>query len=333
MIANPTILLLGAMDRGFALMPVQASAGARWVDWVYYGLIAVSSTITLLVMVLLLSFAIRYRAGAIVDRSNPIRRTLSYEIVWVSVLFVIALGLFGWAAWAYVDISRPPVNAATYYVLGRQWMWEIQHPDGRRELNQFHIPVNQPVKLVLTSEDVIHSFYIPAFRMKMDAVPGRYTTTWFLPTVPGTYHLFCAEYCGADHARMRGVVTVMSPRDYAEWRINTPVAPTAQPLEPTERASFTKLGCDRCHRPESQALAPRLEGLYGRVTQLADGSTVIADEAYIRESILNPSAKIVRGYMPIMPTYQGQLSEQQVRLLVEAVKALASSEQQTEPPQ
>jgi len=239
---------------------------------------------------------------------------------------VVWFGVFLWAGVVYFNRNAPPEDAETYHVIGRQWMWEIQHPTGRRELNELHVPVGRQIKVVLSSEDVIHSFYIPAFRTKQDAVPGRYTTAWFTPTKPGRYHLFCAEYCGADHARMIGEVVVMKPNDYEEWLEENPPAPTVQPMEDAGRTSFRELGCAQCHRPETEAIAPSLEGLYGKERTLRDGSTVIADEQYIRESILDPSARVVRGYQPIMPTYKGMLDERELSQLVTAIRALGEEE-------
>jgi cytochrome c oxidase subunit 2 len=225
----------------------------------------------------------------------------------------------------YYRANSPPSDAATYHVVGKQWMWEIRHPDGRREINELHIPIGEPIKLVLSSEDVIHSFYVPAFRAKQDAVPGRYTSMWFTPTRAGEYFLFCAEFCGTQHSRMTGVIHVMKPQAYAQWQRRHPKPPTAQPLQQTGELAFRTLGCNQCHLPTTNAIAPYLEGLYGRTVTLRDGTAIIADEQYIRESILDPAAKVVRGYQPIMPTYAGMLSERQIAEVVAAVRGLADS--------
>lgn len=309
------------------LFPDAASEGAAGIDNVFLALTAVSFLFVIALFGLMAVFLVRYRAGSRADRSNPIQKTWKYEITWSAALAIIWLGVFIWAAVVYFDRNRPPEDAITYNVLGRQWMWEIHHPSGQRELNTLHVPVGETIRLVLTSEDVIHSFYVPAFRVKQDAVPGRYTTAWFTATDPGVYHLFCAEYCGVDHARMIGRVYVMRPHNYEQWlQQEREEAPTTQPLEDAGRVSFERLGCNQCHQTDTDAIAPYLEGLYGSEVTLQDGSTVIADEQYIRESILDPAAKVVRGYQPIMPTYEGMLDEQQIAQLVAAVRALADEE-------
>jgi cytochrome c oxidase subunit 2 len=306
----------------FRLFPDSASAAARQIDLIFIGLIIMALLFIVFLFGMMAFFLVRYRAGSKAPRSSVIRKTWRYEITWTAAATVIAIILFVWAAKVYFSLHSPPPDAQTYYVVGRQWMWEIQHPSGRRELNALHIPLGQPVKLVLTSEDVIHSFFVPAFRMKQDAVPGRYTTAWFMPTKPGVYHLFCAEYCGSDHARMTGQIFVLRHDEYEQWLQQTPVPPTAQPLVATGQMSFQVLGCNQCHLPDNDSLAPYLEDLYGRTVTVQDGSTLVADEQYIRESIIDPAAKVVRGYQPIMPTYKGMLDERQLAQLVAAVRGL-----------
>ena len=321
-LTSPCTIMTLAQDA--RLFPKQASTVAPTVDAIFIALTVFTILILGLIVGLALRFAIKYRAGSPANRTNPIQRTTPYELTWIGILLVIGVALFTWSAWAYYEMFDPPQDATTYLVTGQQWWWEIQHANGRREINELHVPVGRPVRLLLTSKDVIHSFYVPAFRTKHDAVPGRYATLWFTPTEPGEYHLFCAEYCGTNHSRMIGRVHVMSPADYAKWMLQTPPAPTAQPLtmRPAS-ASFRDLGCYECHRPDTNALAPYLDGLFGRRETLSDGTTIVADEQYIRESILDPAAKVVRGYLPIMPTYKGQLTEAQVFQLVEAVRALS----------
>jgi cytochrome c oxidase subunit 2 len=232
--------------------------------------------------------------------------------------------MFAWGASLYFHLSYPPANALNLYVVGKQWMWKIQHPEGRREINELHVPVGQPIKLTMTSEDVIHSFFVPAFRTKMDVVPGRYTTLWFEATKAGEYHLFCAEYCGTSHSLMIGRVVVMEPVQYQEWLSG---GSSQEPLTVAGERLFQQLGCDTCHRADSRARGPVLEGLFGKSVQLQGGQTVIADEAYIRESILNPNAKLVTGYQPLMPTFQGLVSEEGILQILAYIKSLRTSEE------
>jgi cytochrome c oxidase subunit 2 len=228
--------------------------------------------------------------------------------------------MFAYGAKLYFDIERPPDNAITMYAVGKQWMWKVQHPEGQREINQLHIPVGQPIKLVMTSQDVIHSFYVPAFRTKQDVLPGRYTMTWFEAVKPGKYHLFCAEYCGAKHSGMIGYVYAMDRQDYERWL--TEGAPEGSLASQGEKY-FHQFGCANCHHFRDQGRCPNLLNLFGRRVQTADGGTVVADETYIRESILNPNAKVVAGFQPnVMPNFTGQLSEDQVLALIAYVKAL-----------
>jgi cytochrome c oxidase subunit 2 len=264
--------------------------------------------------------AIRYRRKHPDEIGNQRRYYMKAEVTWILLPFLAFMGMYAWGAKLYFDIERPPDNAITMYAVGKQWMWKIQHPEGQREINELHLPVGKPVKLVLTSEDVIHSFFVPAFRTKQDAVPGRYTTTWFQPTKPGKYHLFCAEYCGTKHSGMIGYVYVMEPRDYQLWL--TQGAPEGSLASQGEKY-FHQFGCSNCHHFESAGRCPNLRDLYDRPVQIAGGQTVIADETYIRESILNPNAKIVYGYQAnIMPNFTGQLTEEQVLALISYIKAL-----------
>ena len=225
---------------------------------------------------------------------------------------------FVWGASLYLDMARPPDDAIDVYVVARQWMWKFQHQDGQEEINELHVPVGYPVRLTMTSQDVIHSFFVPVFRTKADVLPGRYTTTWFQATKPGQYHLFCAEYCGTDHSRMTGWVYVMDPADYANWLT------TGATLSPASRGLglFQQLACNACHRDDSLRRAPVLEGLFGQPVELQSGETVIADESYIRESILNPSAKVVAGYQPIMPSFAGRVNDEQLLQLIAYIRSL-----------
>jgi cytochrome c oxidase subunit 2 len=226
---------------------------------------------------------------------------------------------FIWGAVIYFQERTPPADATEVYVVAKQWMWKIEHMEGQREINELHVPTGQNIKLIMTSQDVIHSFFIPAFRIKQDVMPGRYTTEWFKATKPGRYHLFCAEYCGTMHSGMGGDIVVMEPQDYAVWMAGGPNAP----LQETGKQLFASLGCSTCHRLDVQGRGPNLQGIYNKPVLLEDGRTVIADENYVRESILNPTAKIVSGFKPVMPTFQGIVNEEQVNALVAYVKSLS----------
>jgi cytochrome c oxidase subunit 2 len=244
------------------------------------------------------------------------------EITWTVIPLGIALVLFVWGAVLYFDLARPPAGALDVYVVGKQWMWRFQHAGGQREINELHVPLGRPVKLTMTSEDVIHSFYVPAFRVKNDVLPGRYTTVWFEPTKVGDFHIFCAEYCGTSHSLMGGRVVVMEPADYERW---LSARAAAEALPAAGEALSQKLGCTSCHLTEGGGRGPSLVGLYGKRVALADGKMVTADDTYLRESILNPQAKISRGWPAIMPTYQGQVSEEELAQLLSHIKALGTA--------
>jgi cytochrome c oxidase subunit 2 len=244
---------------------------------------------------------------------------MALEITWTVVPLLITLVIFVWGARVFFAMAHPPEDALNIYVVGKQWMWKFQHLDGQREINELHVPVDRNIRLIATSEDVIHDVFVPAFRIKVDVIPGRYVTLWFRATKPGRYRLFCAEYCGTKHSGMTGEVIVMSPTEYQAWLSGgTPggsLADAGQKL-------FVDLACNTCHRPDAQGRGPVLEGLLGKTVALQSGETVVADEAYVRESILNPSAKITAGYQPVMPTFQGLVSEEQLLQLVEYIKSL-----------
>jgi cytochrome c oxidase subunit 2 len=241
------------------------------------------------------------------------------EIGWTVLPFFVMLTFFVWGAVLFFQERTPPADATEVYVVAKQWMWKIEHMEGQREINELHVPTGENIKLIMTSQDVIHSFFIPAFRVKQDVLPGRYTTLWFKATKPGTYHLFCAEYCGTNHSGMGGDIVVMEPQDYAQWMAGGP----ALPLQDTGRALFAQLGCATCHRSDAQGRGPSLVGVYNSQVQLEDGRNVTADDNYLRESILDPSAKIVKGFNPVMNSFQGIVSEEQLNALVAYVKSLS----------
>lgn len=304
---------------GFPLFPEQASTMATRVDALYFFLIAVSTLFTGLIFFLLFYFAIKYRRRSETEQPLPIVGALRLELVWTLIPFGLTMGMFVWGASLYFTTMRPPKGALEIYVVGKQWMWYFQHPEGPREINELHVPVGRPVKLTMTSQDVIHSFYVPAFRIKMDVVPGRYTTTWFEATKTGEYHLFCAEYCGTAHAGMGGRVSVMKLTQYEQW-LGGGIG--GEPMALAGERLFEQLGCGTCHRADARGLGPVLRDLFGKPVQLQTGERVMADERYIRESILNPRAQIVAGYSPIMPPYEGQISEEGLLQIIAYIKSL-----------
>lgn len=294
---------------------------AAQVDYLYFFLVAVTLFFSLLIFTLVFIFALKYRRKSESERPRPIVGSLRLELIWSIIPLLIALVIFTWGAKVYFDLSTPPADSMSIYVVAKQWMWKLQHPEGQREINELHIPLGTPVKLIMTSEDVIHSFYVPAFRVKMDVLPGRYTSLWFEATRPGRYHLFCAEYCGTKHSQMGGWVYVMEPFEYEDW-LRGGSGPVVSMVEAGEKL-FTQLGCITCHRADSGARGPDLKGLYGSRVQLASGETVVADENYIRESILEPNTKLVSGYLPVMPTFKGQLSEESILQLLAYIQSLS----------
>ena len=303
-----------------ALFPAQASTTAERVDRLFYFLMSICGAMGLLVAVLLIYFAVRYRRRP-QDVGPPPETESSQALEWFWTLtpMLIFMFMFVWGAEVYFDAYRAPDDATPVYVIAKQWMWKFQHPEGQREINTLHVPIGRPFKLLLTSEDVIHSFFVPAFRVHMDVLPDRYTSVWFEATQPGEYHLFCSQYCGANHSGMIGTVVAMEPADYQDWLHLGAEGSLA--LE--GRKTFLKYRCISCHSADEHARAPVLERLYGQRVPLADGRSVIADESYIRESILNPSAKIVSGWTDLMPTFRGQVSEEELIELIAFFRSLA----------
>jgi cytochrome c oxidase subunit 2 len=248
------------------------------------------------------------------------------EGLWTAIPFAITMIIFFWGASLYATLRRAPDDALPILVVGKQWMWKLQHMSGRREINELHVPVGRPVELTMTSEDVIHSFFVPAFRVKQDAVPGRYTTVWFEATKAGTYHLFCAEYCGTLHSGMIGQVVAMEPAAFEQWLAGAQPGGADVPVAVAGENVFRAQGCGTCHRTDGSGQGPSLAGVFGKQIALASGETLVADEGYLRESILHPQARIVAGYQPVMPTYQGLVSEEDVMRLVAYVKSLRAGE-------
>ena len=303
------------------LFPDAASTHAEQVDALFFFILGVTLFFTVLIAAVILTFAVKYRRRSEDDRPPHIEGSMRLEIAWSVVPLVIALGIFAWGARIYFAAARPPADAMPFYLVGKQWMWKVEHPSGKREINELHVPRGQAIKLKMTSEDVIHSFFVPAMRVKADVIPGKYTTLWFRPDTVGVYHLFCSQYCGAEHSRMAGRVVVMDPTDYEEWLGGATGTPSSVP---SGEDLFAAKACNTCHRADAQGRGPVLDGLFGKTQALQSGGTVTVDEGYIRESILNPSAKVVAGFQPIMPTFQGIVSEEQLLALVEYVRSLGT---------
>jgi len=306
------------MLNNFPLWPERASSVAGNVDALFIFLLIVSGLMSLLIFACIFYFAARYRHRPNVA-AEQIEGSLPLELTWSIIPLCIFVVIFLWGAVVYFKERTPPRDTAEVYTVAKQWMWKFEHAEGQRELNELHVPVGRDVKMIMTSQDVIHSFFVPAFRIKQDVLPGRYTVAWFRATKAGTYHLFCAEYCGTQHSGMIGSVIVMEPAQYEAWMSGTP----SGPLSATGEKIFAELGCVTCHRTDVQGRGPNLQGLFGKPVLLQDGRTVIADENYIRESILDPGAKIVNGYKPVMPTFQGLVTEEQLNALVAYVKSLS----------
>lgn len=303
------------------LWPARASSGAGNVDALYIFLILLSGFMCVAIFTMIIVFALRYRRQP--GRSaEQIEGSTALEVTWSVVPLGIFFVIFMWGAFIFFQERTPPRDATEIYVVAKQWMWKLEHVEGQREINELHVPVGRDVKMIMTSQDVIHSFYVPAFRIKQDVLPGRYTTAWFRATKPGVYHLFCAEYCGSQHSGMIGQVVVMEPAQYEAWLSGGNVSGS---LASNGESIFQQLGCVTCHRSDTQGRGPNLVGVFGKPVQLEDGRTVIADENYIRESILSPSAKVVSGFKPIMPVFQGLVSEEQLTELVAYVKSLSAA--------
>ncbi len=314
------------MFENFPLFPEQASSHAKEVDALYITLIAISVFFTVLIVLTVIVFAIRYRRRSENERPPAITGSLLLELTWSLIPLLITLGIFTWAAKLYFDLNRPPAGAMDVFVVGKQWMWKFQHPNGVREINELHVPVGRAVRLTMASEDVIHALFFPAFRVKADVIPGHYRTIWFEATKPGRYRIFCAEYCGTKHAGMIGWVNVMEPSSFQAWLSG---GITEGTLEESGEKLFTQLACNTCHFPDRVGRGPILAGIFGRDIQLQTGETVKADETYIRESIVNPHTKIVAGFQAIMPTYQGQISEEGLLQLIAYIKSLQQKTNET----
>jgi cytochrome c oxidase subunit II len=311
-----------------SLFPPEASTLAGETDALYMFLVVVSVIMTVIIFAGVFFFAVKYRRRSDSDpMPKPIHGSVPLEITWSIIPFGIMLVMFVWGTKLYYEqYTPPPKNTLDVYVTAKQWMWKIQYPGGQREINELHVPVGRPVKVTLASEDVIHSFFIPAFRLKHDVVPGHYETVWFQATKPGRYHLFCAEYCGTGHSNMRGWVDVMEPDQYETWLEGGATNPS---MADQGAKLFESYGCVTCHVSGQKARGPSLNNIFGHAVPLEGGGTAIADEAYLRESILNPSVKIVQGYKAdAMPVYQGQITEEGLLQLIVYIKSLSNPENQ-----
>jgi cytochrome c oxidase subunit 2 len=304
---------------GFPIWPDTASAYASQVNFLFGSLLVIGGLTAGLVFFLLLFFANKYRHGSNAHRHEPTKKTWRWEVGWTTASLLIFVGLAVWGGNLYVHLYNPPPNALQIFIVGKQWMWKAQHPGGQREINELHVPAGQDIRLVMASQDVIHSFFIPALRIKQDVVPGRYETMWFRADKVGRYHLFCAEYCGTDHAHMGGWLTVMDPRDFGNWL-------RAQGGQKTLAAQgeqlFHSYGCSGCHEPGGTVRAPNLDGVFGSPVPLSDGRVVTADERYVRDSILDPKAEVAAGYAPVMPTFAGQIGEDDLAKLVAYIESI-----------
>jgi cytochrome c oxidase subunit 2 len=305
------------MSPGFRLMPVAAAESASRLDHLALAVLLLTGAVALGVLTLLIWFSIKYRANSNADRTHVPTKGRVVEVAWTVIPLLLFFVIYAWGAIDYMALYKAPRDATPVFVVAKQWMWKAQHTNGRREVGELHLPLGRPVRVIMTSEDVIHSFFVPDFRIKQDVVPGRYTSISFTPSVAGEYRLFCAEYCGLDHAVMGGKVIVMRPAEYARWLSEGPRQPgmAARGFE-----LYRRYGCSGCHDPGSSVHAPDLRGLLGRRVHLQDGRELVADEAYVRDSILLPTKDVVAGYAPVMPSFAGQIGEEDILAITEYIR-------------
>jgi cytochrome c oxidase subunit II len=304
-----------------ALFPREASTIAPYMDALYFFLLAMTVLGLILVGAIIVTFSLRYRRS-VHPVATQIEGSTLLEATWTIIPLAIFLVCFVWGALLYFRIYDPPVNAMNIYIVGKQWMWKAEHPGGQHEINALHVPTGRPVQLTMISQDVFHSFSIPDFRVKREVIPGRYSTVWFEATTPGTYHIFCTQYCGTAHSAMIGEVTVLTPADYEKW---TQESTSGMSLAQNGERLFASMGCNACHSGNAAARGPNLAGVYGSTLQLTNGGQVQVTDGYLRDAILNPSQHVTAGFAPIMPTYQGQISEDGLIDLVEYVKSLKTN--------
>jgi cytochrome c oxidase subunit 2 len=304
-----------------ALFPAEASTIAPYMDALYFFLLLITVVGMALVGALVVGFSLRYRR-----ERNPVATQVEgstlLEATWTIIPLALFLVCFVWGALLYFRIYNPPANSMNIYIVGKQWMWKAEHPGGQHEINSLHVPTGRPVQLTMISQDVFHSYSIPEFRVKREVIPGRYTTVWFNATDPGTYHLFCTQYCGTAHSAMIGDVVAMSPADYEKWAQQST---SGMSLAQNGERLFASMGCNACHNGSAAARGPNLAGVFGSKLTLTSGSEVLVNEAYLRDAILNPSQHVTAGFAPIMPTYQGQISEDGLIDIVEYLKTLQTN--------
>jgi cytochrome c oxidase subunit 2 len=301
------------------LFPVSASTISGEIDMLYFFLLAVSVFFAVLIAAAVVIFSVRFKQRHPGEVGAEIHGSLVLELTWTLIPLALTLVMFVWGAKIFFFVSRPPADAMDMTVVGKQWMWKVQHPEGVREINEMHVPIGRPVRLTIGSEDVIHDYSIPAFRVKIDAVPGKLTTMWFTATQTGSFHIFCSQYCGTKHAGMVGTVVVMTQPDYEAWLAGGRTSATT--VQSGEKL-FADLACITCHKHDSSGRGPSLLGVFGNAVKLADGRTIVADENYLRESIVNSQAKRVAGFEPIMPVFQGMVSEENLLQLIAYIKTL-----------
>jgi cytochrome c oxidase subunit 2 len=290
------------------------------VDRLYFLILAVTAFFALATVIAVAIFAVTYRDETGEKVGAAIHGSIPLELGWSIIPFVIAMGIFVYSTVVYFDLIRPPAETLEIYSTGKRWMWRFQHLDGKSEINELHVPKGRAVRVTFTSEDVLHSLYFPSFRVKADAIPGRYSSVWFEATETGEFHLFCAEYCGTRHSGMIGKVVVLEPEAYQAWLSGN----DGQPLAARGQQLFQQLACVTCHLDDNTGRGPSLAGVFGTSVKLEDGGTAIVDDSYIRESILTPHVKTAAGYQPLMPTFQGQINEEGVMGLIEFIKSKAA---------
>jgi len=329
---NAALLFAGrkaaAQEQSYSISPPAASTISYRVDTIFNFELVLATLITIGVCFCILFFCVKYRHGVKADRSNPPTENRVAEAIWILTPTALALGTAIWAARVFYDMYKPPPGAIQINVVAKQWMWKLQHPEGQREIDELHIPVGRPVELIMTSQDVIHSFFVPAFRIKQDVLPGRTTTTWFQATKAGQYHLLCSQFCGMDHSHMTGTVYAMEPADYERWLNRTQGQPT---LAVQGAKLYQQLGCSGCHGASNTVRAPSLEGIYGKPVPLEGRKIVIADDRYLHDSIVLPKQEVAAGYKPVMPSFKDMIGEDQVMELVAYIRSLGDKSGREDP--
>jgi cytochrome c oxidase subunit 2 len=317
--------LLAALQEApkIPIFPPRASSVAEGVDQLHYFLTVLTLFFTFIIFTIIFYFMVRYRRRSEDDQPPATVTYMPLEITWTVIPTLLCVVVFAWSSSLYFRNARPPNSSMEIFVIGKQWMWHIQHPEGVREINELHVPLGVPVKITMTSQDVIHDFYIPAFRVKKDAQPGRYTSMWFQATKAGTFHFFCAQYCGQGHAAMIGWIHVMAPEDYSAWLAG---GTRGETMTQAGERLFTQYGCATCHVPDGTGRGPSLVGQYGKPQKLRDGQALVVDEAFLRKAITQPNSMPIPNYAPVMPSFQGQLNEEQILQLIAYVKSLGGEE-------